>query len=249
MRTKPPPSKEQHTTAYAALEVNIKAVTHISVMSTRDLQALLITLRRFEKSIPKIVEPQARVSDISRRGKRLVGAISTHVDRLNVATLWQVVMLVTCVEAYLQDILAFAAEADPGLMSTHEQVATYSTIASAHSLDDLARSLREKWARNWVNDGGPSKWLSRLHRMGLRGLAEDLSPRLELLWGIRHVAVHSAGVVTDEFARRHPSVGAKVGARLRVSTTSLATFVIAIGELVDATDRFFLKRYPSLVQT
>ena len=98
--------------------------------------------------------------------------------------LWQVVMLVTCVEAYLQDLLAIAASIDPKLMDETQQVAPYAEVISATSLDGLASELRARWARRWLSDGGPTRWISRLKRMGARGYTDGLAPRLELIWGI-----------------------------------------------------------------
>src|SRR5207247_11316116 len=122
------------------------------------------------------------------------------------ASLWQVVMLVTCVEAYLQDVLSAAARADPDLMSKSQQLAPYADIIAATSLDELANELRARWARGWLADGGPTRWISRFERMGARGYPDDLAARLERIWGIRHVVVHSAGVATPDSVQRHPGV-------------------------------------------
>jgi hypothetical protein len=113
-------------------------------------------------------------------------------------------MLVTCVEAYLHDVLSTTASVDPKLMSKSEQPVYYTDVIGAGSLDELANELRARWARGWLDDGAPTRWLSRLHAMGARGYPDDLAPRLERIWGIRHVVVHAAGVADADFVKRHP---------------------------------------------
>jgi hypothetical protein len=88
--------------------------------------------------------------------------METRLDRYQTLTLWQIVMSVTCVEAYLQDVLIAAASIDPELMSKSEQSAPYADVIAATSLEALANELRARWARNWLSDGGPRRWISRL---------------------------------------------------------------------------------------
>ena len=83
--------------------------------------------------------------------------------------------------------------------------------------------------------------------MGARGYSANLGPRLERFWGIRHVAVHAAGVATSDFVKRYPEVNAKVGDRLRPSNHDLQKFVGNIRDFIETTERFFLARYPSMV--
>ena len=156
-------------------------------------------------------------------------------------------MLVTCVEAYLQDVLTAAAGVDPELTSKSEQRALYADVIAATSLDALANDLRARWARGWVDDGGPSRWIERLGKMGARGYPDDLGPRLERFWGIRHVVVHAAGIATSDFVKRHPGVVKAIGNRVRVNSHDLEKFVHGVEDFVEPTDRYFLARYPSLL--
>ncbi len=156
-------------------------------------------------------------------------------------------MLVTCVETYLQDVLAAAAGVEPKLMSKSEQSASYADVVTAVSLEALANDLRARWARGWLSDGGPTRWISRLEKMGVRGYPDNLGPRLERIWGIRHVVVHAAGVATAEFVKRHPGVVAAAGTRVRVNTHDLKSFLEAINAFMDPTETFLRKRYPSML--
>lgn len=178
---------------------------------------------------------------------RSLKTLEVRIEGFHTITLWQVVMLVTCAEAYLQDVLTAAASVDPELMSKSEQRAPYADVIAATSLEALANDLRARWAHGWLSDGGPSRWVERLGKMGARGYPNDLGPRLERFWGIRHVVVHAAGVATADFVKRHPGVVKATGNRVRVNHHDLEKFVHAVGDFVEPTDRFFLARYPSML--
>jgi hypothetical protein len=92
------------------------------------------------------------------------------IGRVEIVTLWQVVMLVTCVEAYLQDVLSAAASVDPDLMSKSEHVARYADVVAASSLEALADSLRAQWARGWLSNGGAYPLDSSPSAVGRAGL-------------------------------------------------------------------------------
>jgi hypothetical protein len=154
---------------------------------------------------------KAEAARVQRSVAHFAKTTQSRIDRYQTATLWQVVMLVTCVEAYLQDLLAVAAGAGPELMSKSQQVASYPEVIAATSLEELANDLRTRWARGWLSDGGPSRWISRLKKMGAKGYPDRLGPRLEVFWGIRHVVVHAAGIATTDFARRHPGLVTAAG--------------------------------------
>lgn len=117
---------------------------------------------------------------------------------------WMPVMIVTTVEAYLIDVLAYAASIDPTLMQNSTQSASYAELTTASSLEEVMAELRYRWARNFLENGGPRSWVERLTKMGARTYSPKTAQEMETLWGIRHLIVHSAGVATTDFTRRHP---------------------------------------------
>jgi hypothetical protein len=96
---------------------------------------------------------------------------------------------------------------------------------------------------------GPTRWILRLQQSGGRGYSDDLAARLERIWGITHVVVHSAGIATAEFVKLHPGVVTKPGERVRVHHDALGPFLDAVKEFLETTEQFFLARYTSLVTT
>ena len=235
-----------HTKAWMALERNLESVSHMAALSLREIILLKNTAARMNKiDIGDLSKGRERIK-LVRSLNRFSTTIQLRLERYRTATLWQVVMLVTCVEAYLQDVLAAAASVDPEFMRESKQVAPYADVVSATSLDDLANDLRRRWARGWLSDGGPTRWISRLNKMGAKSFPTGLGPRLELIWGIRHVVVHTAGVATVDFLKRHPGSARAVGDRVQVSNRALGAFIATAWDFLQPTEGFFLARCPSL---
>jgi hypothetical protein len=155
-------------------------------------------------------------------------------------------MLVTCVETYLQDVLAAVASVDPDLMSTSQQRVPYADVVKATSLDALVDEMRARWARAWLRKGGPTYWKSRLEKMGAREYPANLGPRLEQIWAIRHLVVHAAGIANTAFVKRHPGWVDAAGHRVRINSNALGRFVDTITVFMKATETFFVARYPSM---
>jgi hypothetical protein len=248
-RSAPPtPSPEPHTRAWRAFEENLESISHMVSFGRREIDRVQAGAKRLSIYMGKRdLAAKAEAARVRRSVKRFLRTITSRIDRYQTANLWQVVMLVTCVEAYLQDLLVVAASAGPELMSKSQQVASYPDVIGATSLEELASDLRTRWARGWLSEGGPSRWISRLKRMGARGYPDRLGLRLELFWGIRQVVVHSAGIATKDFVRRHPGVVARSGDRVLVSSRDFGAFLEAVKGFMNPTEQFFLARYPSLV--
>lgn len=216
-------------------------------LGTREISLVKTAAMRLNKAQIGDLSKGTQRAKLVRTLRRFNVTLQLRLERYGTATLWQVVMLVTCIEAYLQDLLVAAASVDPKFMRKSQQVAPYADVVSATSLDDLANELRRRWARGWLSDGGPTRWISGLHKMGARGYPVGPASRLELIWGIRHVTVHTAGVATADFLKRHPGAVESVGDRVRVSSGQFKAFVEASREFLEPTERFFLARCPSLL--
>ena len=65
---------------------------------------------------------------------------------------------------------------------------------------------------------------------------------MERLWGVRHLIVHSAGIVTPEFVRRHSHFQKKIGDHFIVTNNHLKEWLAGIYDFVEVTDSFFVKR-------
>jgi hypothetical protein len=251
----PTPVPTPHTRALLAFEENLESIRHMLKLSRHQLVLMNAQLTKanqsatFAKALVDLAKNpgQTKLVRSLNRLTRSLNTFTVTMEGFHTIKRWQVVMLVTCVEAYLQDVLTAAASADPELMSKSEQRAPYADVIAATSLEALANDLRARWARGWLSDGGPSRWIERLGKMGARGYPNDLGPRLERFWGIRHVVVHAAGIATADFVKRHPSVVGAAGNRVMVNSHDLKRFMQAVKEFIEPTDGFFLARYPSML--
>lgn len=240
----PTPVTTPHTIAWLTFDQNFESVSHMLYLGGRELRLAKAEATRFKTFLGKRGDLRTKV--ILAKLQRFSEATQARIKRHGTVNLWQVVMLVTCVKAYLQDVLSAAASVGPELMSESQQIASYADIIATISLDELANKLRARWARGWLSDGGPTRWISSLEKMGARGYPDELASRLELFWGIRYVVVHAAGVATADFVKRHPGVVKKAGDRLRVNIKDFEVFLNAVRGFLEQTEQFFLARYPSL---
>lgn len=245
----PSNDRKPHTSSWRTFEENLDGIIHMMKLSTREARRIGQAAKRLSQRL----DGASIVNETHEGRKRLMRSLRHYgktlklrIERSRVLHQWQVVMLVTCVEAYLQDVLALAASVDPLFMGRSEQVASYADIVAATSVEVLATELRTRWARAWVSDGGPAKWISRLERMGARGYAENTGSSLEIYWGIRHVVVHAAGITTTDFIRRYPGARASVGERLNVTSHDLVNLTQAIVAFLEPTESYFISRYPDI---
>ena len=64
------------------------------------------------------------------------------------------VFFVAIVEAYLKDVLIYAAKMDSSLMEQSEQTASHKKRLNAQTLQEVIDELRGKWARKFVDNEG-----------------------------------------------------------------------------------------------
>jgi len=66
----------------------------------------------------------------------------------------------------LKDARMFEARVNPAIMESSEQCATYAEVVRSRSIEELTEEMQSRWARNFVDDGGPVRWIDKLTRMG-----------------------------------------------------------------------------------
>lgn len=221
--------KENRSSAY-------RAYSEFASRQTDFFRSALKALTAQMRVIAKRLQTQPKTKVRPRTATRLENALGASGE-------WILVMLVTAAEAYLTDVLASCATVDPKLMEQSEQKVSYADVLRFSDKDELANELRRRWARNFVDDGGPKRWIDRLTRMGARGFHEDLADVLEEVWGIRHMVIHTGGRATQDFVHRHPNVGVDVGERIKIGGEDMRLYSDRIQHFIEVTDGFFVQRY------
>lgn len=225
----------------------MKALEHFAAVMFREQGALDDAIDDLQMRIHQ------NPGDPSQEDGKALRAVARRLKGFKTASnhmwLWMPVHMVTFIETYLQDLLAEAAMLGPALMEESAQSATYREVTNSRSVKRLAAFLRHRWARNWVDSGGPRHLMNRLQRLGARGFEEGLDVVLEPMWGVRHVVVHRSGLATRDFVERHPIFDAEVGKPITITADAARAFRAAATHLVDTTDRFATKRWPGLLRT
>jgi hypothetical protein len=182
----------------------------------------------------------------NKHGRDILMLANDFDEALEFLNNWQLVMMVTFVETYLQDVLSDAAKEDASIIKDSKISASYEEVISSSSLEALADDIRYKWAsRNFITCG-PTKWIERLRQMGAKNLSSVLAKPMEEIWGIRHLIVHNSGIVTREFIRIHPHCKSKVGNEYNVSSKSINRYCTVLYTFIIQTDAYLLQRFPSL---
>jgi hypothetical protein len=230
--------------------VRVVSAAHRTYTRNRDRLRLLLEGLRRETESTELELTRLEHRPGLRIAKRDIDKLKRHIRdsgrRLDLLLEITIVLFVTFCETYLQDVLARCAALDRTLMGDAGQSASYDEILGARSIPAITNELRQRWARNFVDDGGPARWVDRLVRMGGRGYHTRAVPAMEVLWGIRHIVVHHAGIVTRDFARRHPDFPASIGKRLVLNADEAGTCATVVNHFVNTTDAFLTARYPEL---
>jgi hypothetical protein len=152
MAAKSTPEATPDTTAMVTLKENLESVRHFNALVYRDALAFSAAAKRSNMTVsrhPDLTQRRSRRAAL-RLGRRLIKTIETHGGRIATAYLWQVVLLVTCVEAYLHDVLAAAARIDPSLIGPADAAARSTDGPDEPSPEEhwAGRSMRYKGVRS-----------------------------------------------------------------------------------------------------
>jgi hypothetical protein len=244
------------TPAFATFDSNTDKLLHLLRFKVRGSKHFVEELQRVIE--PKVTAlcmeiaqprsssalPTSQPTEIAQRlSSDVVAPITKFVNASLTFYQWLPVIIVTIVETYLKDVRVFQAQVDPAVMESSHQKVMYAEVLQAQSINDLVKEMQGRWARNFVDDGGPTRWIKSLTNMGARGYEPQTAERMETLWGVRHVIVHSAGVATPDFVRRHADYGAQVGANIVIRLDQVREWIESVYNFVHVTDSYFAQRY------
>ena len=234
----------EHTPAYDnGFGPNADKLGHILRFSTKATEKCMAELNALSAGLVGLRGPGGeQVEKIRTITEEFVKQVTDFTSGILASHEMMPVLSVTIVEAYLKDVLIYAAGVDSTLMERSKQTMTYQDALNAKSIEELKLEFRPKWARSFVDNGGPTKWIKRLKRWGARGYHPETVSQMETLWDVRHLIVHSAGIANPEFVQRHPQLNAQVGKRFIVSNAHFKPWLLAIYDFVEVTDHYFLQR-------
>jgi hypothetical protein len=121
---------------------------------------------------------------------------------------WMSVMLVSFLEAYLEDGLTEIANRNPSLVrnSTVEPM----RIFEVNTIEELRNEFQSNWAHDAIRPGGPATWNRTLCRLGCaERLDKSVVASPDYLWDTRNLIVHSACIADHAYAKKYGHLGIK----------------------------------------
>jgi hypothetical protein len=170
---------------------------HVQASMRKDLEKIA----RLPQETQSKAEINSILASLPERANKWLEIFQTTFPFLNV---WELVMLVSFTEAYLEDVLILLVQKNPRWMQESDQKASYSEVSQAASIPELLGRMQRRWAKNVMN-GTPQNWIERLEGFGARGYAAGLSMDMAEVWNRRHITVHSprtsAHITSAEFGK------------------------------------------------
>lgn len=156
---------------------------------------------------------------------------------------WQIPMLVTMIESYIEDIVTACALERPTLILEADKTPTIEVerVVKSPDLSKLVGELVATWARAFVSKG-PRGWLKRFGVWGFRW-SEGTDQGLDYLWARRNVVVHNAGNVTPELAESFPDERLVPGLPIRCTSETVIQDTQLAWEFVSLVDRLLIERF------
>jgi hypothetical protein len=242
-RQRPDPNPERTPAYHNGSGPNTDKLGHILKFSQKAVENYTAEVKTLSTGLVGLSGPGGEQADKIRTiTEELLKQVTELTGGVLIVYEMMPVLFVTIVEAYLKDVLIFAAGIDTSLMDRTGQTVTYQDALNAKSLEELLIELRSKWARKFVDSGGPTTWIETLEQLGARGYRPETVSQMETLWGVRHLIVHSASIVNADFVRRHPELKAQVEKRLIVNNAQIKQWSGAMYDFVDITDQYFVRR-------
>jgi hypothetical protein len=149
------------------------------------------------------------------------------------------VMLVSFLEAYLEDGLVEIALKNPKLIKT--PVIEPNRLLEIDSIDQLRNEIRLNWAQGSLRPGGPVTWEKRLRDLGAPELQRTTLNKIQHLWDTRNLIVHSRSIATNAYAKTYKTLGFAAGHEVRVTHHLLGEWLDGLKEFLAWTEPFFLK--------
>jgi hypothetical protein len=200
------------------------------------------TLKRAIASVVALAKSAPNI-DVKRIAKS-VQAASKATDRWLAfylpASRWVTVMLVSFLEAYLEDVLKELASKNPAIVKSKDGIPV-TTIILAGSLEELKEDIIRNWAHDQLRPDGPARWYRVLRDLGASpSLSPTLLSEMQHLWDTRNLIVHARCVPDKVYARKHGNRGAVQGTVFRVNSRTLQAWLPHVKDFVNWTDNFLL---------
>lgn len=149
------------------------------------------------------------------------------------------VMLVSFLEAYLEDGLVEIASKNPKVIKT--PVIESSRLLEIESIDQLRTEIRLNWAQGSLRPGGPVTWGKRLRALGAPELKQTTLNKMQHLWDTRNLIIHSRSIASNAYAKTYKTLGVAAGQEIKVTSALFQEWLSSLTDFIAWTEAFFLK--------
>jgi hypothetical protein len=125
------------------------------------------------------------------------------------------VMLVSFLEAYLEDGLVEIASKNPKVIKT--PVIEPNRLLEIESIDQLRTEIRLNWAQGSLRPGGPVTWGKQLRALGAPELKQTTLNNMQHLWDTRNLIIHSRSIASNAYAKTYKTLGFAAGNEVTVT--------------------------------
>ncbi len=190
--------------------------------------------------------PNSKFERTERKVELLGVATDKYLAFLFPACRWMSVMLVSFVEAYLEDGLIGIAVKNPEVVRKVE-IRTERCF-EIDNIEELRGEVRSTWAQDALRPGGPMTWRKKLRELGAPRFDDKKLLKIQHLWDTRNLIVHSRCIANSAYAKKYTHFGAKPGVEVKVNLHTFRAWLQPVADFVKWSDGFFLnygKRMPS----
>ena len=246
------PSIDFETAAHKNFETNLGRLGALLKVMTRDIERLTMSLKKnTTRQMSNLANvgglPAADTKRLHRAVSKLGDTVTKYLDQIGIYVQahglvydWAAVMLVTFLEAYMEEGLVELARKNPKLL---RDIGTFDwkRVFEIDSIEELRAELRRQWAQVMLRPGGTQTWVEQLEKLGAKGFNEKSTHQVQHLWDTRNLIVHAQGVAGAAYVKKYPNSPLKVGGRVSASSSQFKIWISAADDLVTSTEQFFLR--------
>jgi hypothetical protein len=165
-------------------------------------------------------------------------SVKSYLEFLLPACRWMSVMLVSFLEAFMEDGLIEVGTRNPKMIKSREVQSN--VVFEAESLDALHACLRRQWAHDAIRPDGPKTWCRVLRDFGAPPLNQATISSVQHLWDTRNLIVHSRSIADPAYAKKYARLGAVSGSQVKVNLAVFGAWLGPVTELVEWADKQYL---------
>jgi hypothetical protein len=204
----------------------------------RDVPTQISTMSAAKLQKPDTEKIKKATSELRKTVEKYSDAVNTFLGARELVYDWSAVMLITFLEAFLEDGLVELAKKNPRLL---RRIGPFDLkrVFEIESIEELRVEIRRQWAREVLRPDGPQTWSNLFVRLGATAFTKISRLGVQDLWDTRNLVVHAQGIASAAYVKKYPSSKLKVGAHISVSSSKFSVWISDVKDFVLPVEEFF----------